>query len=414
MPVDLELANVAGAPRRLTVEELTPPGGRVLVVVPQPFYSDRGSPIALRQVVRGYLELDQEVDVVTFPLGENFEARGLRFFRAANPFRIRSVPVGFSIRKVLLDITLTLEMRKRLRSGSYTLVHALEESVFPAAWFAKAAGVPLLYDMHSRLSDGLRGVPGLRRGPLRRLALRLEHWLFRTAGTIVASKGLAAEVLDVHPTVKVFEWQFSGTLDEATGPTPSEIREDLDIPSGSPVVLYSGTFTRYQGIDLFLEAAAVATSRVPDATFLLVGSEPKEERAVRETVARLKLEEKVRIVPRQPRTTMHAWYAAADVLASPRISGENVPLKVFDYLAANRPIVATDIPTHRTVLDETTSLLAPPDSVEFGNAIARVLEEPELAERLREGAAGYARQHLGWSSFVETLQEIHKVATTPT
>jgi len=51
------------------------------------------------------VDLDQEVDVVTFPLGENFDATGLRFCRAANPFRIRSVPVGFSIRKILLDLS---------------------------------------------------------------------------------------------------------------------------------------------------------------------------------------------------------------------------------------------------------------------------------------------------------------------
>lgn len=394
-----------------TGAESVEPPPRVLVVIPQPFYSDRGSPIALRQVVDAYLDLGRDVDVVTFSLGEDFEHEGLRFFRAANPLCIRSVPIGFSLRKLLLDVTLTLELQSRLRTGSYELVHALEESAFPAVWLARARGLPVLYDMHSQLSEGLKRVPGLRRGPLRWLVRRLERWLVRNADTVVASKGLASEVRRIDPRARVFEWQFPGTLGAPSGPTPEEIRSGLDIAPESPIVLYSGSFAEYQGLDLLLDAAAVATTRVPDATFVLVGSAPEEESAVRKQLARLGIERRVRIVPRQPRSSIHAYFAAADLLVSPRTSGENVPLKVFDYLAADRPVVATDTPTHRTVLNDRNALLAAPDAAALGAAIARVIEEPELANRLRKGAAEYAHARLGWPAFVESLTDIHQVVT---
>jgi glycosyltransferase involved in cell wall biosynthesis len=385
-------------------------GDRVLIVVPQPFYSDRGSPIAIREVVRAHLDLGHLVDVLTFPVGEDFQADRLRFFRSANPFGIRDVPVGFSLRKVFLDLTLALELRRRLRGESYQLVHALEESAFPAVFLAKRAGVPVLYDMHSRLTEGLVRIPGMGRGPLRRAARRMEEWLFRTADVVVTSKGLADQVREIHPAAQLFEWHFSGSLGAASGAHQGSLRNSLEIPAAAPVVLYSGTFTEYQGIDLFLEAAALLDANALNPHFVLVGCEPGEAEAVRTMARTLEIEGKIRIVDRQPRSKIHAYFSMADVLVSPRISGDNVPLKIFDYLAADRPIVATDIPTHRTLLDERMAVLAAPNPVDLSDGIARVLQDSDLRERIRKGAREYARLHLGWSVFVDFLDQIHQAA----
>src|SRR5690606_24823090 len=89
----------------------------ILLIVPQPFYSDRGSPIAIREVISGYLDLGHHVDVVTFPLGRDVAGASLRFFRSGNPLRIRSVPIGFSLQKVALDVTLSFAVRERLRAA---------------------------------------------------------------------------------------------------------------------------------------------------------------------------------------------------------------------------------------------------------------------------------------------------------
>ena len=86
---------------------------RVLVVAPQPFYQDRGTPIALRQVLEALSGLGYQVDVLTFPVGQDIELPGVRIFRAGNPFRIRGVPVGLSARKLLLDLSLVAALRSR-------------------------------------------------------------------------------------------------------------------------------------------------------------------------------------------------------------------------------------------------------------------------------------------------------------
>ncbi len=378
---------------------------RILLIVPQPFYSDRGSPIAIREVISGYLDLGHRVDVVTFPLGQDVPAANLHFFRSGNPLRIHSVPIGFSLRKVALDVMLSFAVRERLRAAPYDLVHALEEAAFLAAYFAPRFGIPVIYDMHSRLTEGLRGVPGLGSRPMLRLGRASEEWLFRNVNVIVTSKGLAEQVRQCVPDATIFEWQFPGTL-RAAPDRPDDLRAELKVPPDAPVILYSGTFSEYQGIDLLMSSVPEVVRCVPSAVFVLVGAEPAEADAAASAAAELGVAEHVRIVPRQPRERMPPYLAIADVLVSPRSAGGNLPLKIFDYLNVGKPIVATDIATHRTLLDETNALLAPPRAEAFGEAVVNVLRDRELAERLRRGAIAYARERLGWSAFVGQLSQI--------
>jgi glycosyltransferase involved in cell wall biosynthesis len=81
---------------------------------------------------------------------------------------------------------------------------------------------------------------------------------------------------------------------------------------------------------------------------------------------------------------------------------------VFDYLAAGRAIVATDIPTHRTVLNEERAVLVPPIAKDLARGIVSLLRDPERADRLARAGRRYAEQHLGWSGFVESLGDLYE------
>src|SRR5699024_9774341 len=83
----------------------------------------------------------------------------------------------------------------------------------------------------------------------------------------------------------------------------------------------------------------------------------------------------LRVVKRQPRERIPAYLAMADVVVSPRAYGDNLPLKIFDYLSAGKPIVATDIPAHRSVLDEDRALLTGLWSPDLARGIVRLLQD---------------------------------------
>jgi glycosyltransferase involved in cell wall biosynthesis len=188
----------------------------------------------------------------------------------------------------------------------------------------------------------------------------------------------------------------------------NRLRESLEIEPRQKVVLYSGTFERYQGLTLLLKAVPEVLAREPEAVFVLVGVDGEHAAARIEKIAQTIPGHRLRLVHRQAREQIPAFFAMADVLVSPRVYGGNLPLKVFDYLAAGRPIVATDIPSHRSVLTDERAILVPPQAPAMAAAIVRVLQDHELARGMAERGKAFAVQRLAWGRFVESVAELYR------
>jgi glycosyltransferase involved in cell wall biosynthesis len=173
-------------------------------------------------------------------------------------------------------------------------------------------------------------------------------------------------------------------LADRSQPPPAEAVEALRRALGLgplPVVLYSGNFEAYQGVELLLEAMA----SVPEAQLVLMGGEPAEVERLRALARSLGLGERCVFAGKRPPLELPAFLAVADVLASPRVKGENTPFKIYTYLAAGKPIVATRIGTHTQLLDDATAFLVEPTPAALAagvkDALARKDEAHERAER---------------------------------
>lgn len=392
------------------------PGGeyianrRILVVAPQPFYQDRGTPIALRQVLQALSQLHYRVDLLTYPVGADIALPGLRIFRAGNPLGIRSVPIGLSVRKVTLDCWLVGALERRFERETYSCVHALEEAAWPALTWARRHRVPLLYDMQSSLPEQLGKYALARIPPIPATAAAAERWLLNRADMVVASLGLAHRVQRIAPATRVREWKFPSVPAEVDPAEASELRQRLGLQNGAPVVLYSGTFETYQGLADLVAAIPAVRSRVPGTRFVLVGADQASHGGLGSAAEAMVGDGILTILDRQPRSAMPAYLAMADVLVSPRAFGGNLPLKIFDYLAAGRPIVATDITTHRAVLTDQLAVLVQPRAAAIADGIVSLLLDATRRRALGVAARRYAVEHLGWNRFVQSVAEIYDEA----
>lgn len=99
---------------------------RVLLIAPQPFYESRGTPMNVLQICRVLTTAGYAVDLATYPVGEAVEMPGLRIRRAPRVPWITSVPIGFSKRKIVLDVSLALLVFWLLCRRRYHVVHAVE------------------------------------------------------------------------------------------------------------------------------------------------------------------------------------------------------------------------------------------------------------------------------------------------
>jgi glycosyltransferase involved in cell wall biosynthesis len=391
----------------LTAKQPCAAARRILVLAPQPFYEDRGTPIAVAHLLRALVQLGFEVDLLTFPVGRSLELPGVTVLRAKNWFGIKHVPIGLSFAKILLDLSLTSLLRQQIRRQQYASIHAVEESAFLAAIFARKRGAEIVYDMQSSLPEQLTRYGIFRPRPIRHLLDLCESWLLRQVDAVACSVGLEPHVRAIRPELPIHEWNFPSLRSQPSASDPLSLREDLEIPSSAPVVLYTGTFEPYQGIDLLLEAIPVVLGQVPDCVVVLVGASDaaEVERAKRALAAGLR--RRVRVLTRQPREWIPGYLEMADLLVSPRIQGANLPLKIFDYLAAGKPIVATAIETHRRVLDPQRAVLVPPDPQELAGEIIALLRDERRRRALAAAAEEYAEERLSWVGYLELVGEIH-------
>ena len=155
---------------------------------------------------------------------------------------------------------------------------------------------------------------------------------------------------------------------------------------GGTVVMYVGSLEPYQGIDLLLNAFARVVERTDRADLVIVGGAARDIHAYRGECHRLGIAGRVEFRGPRPIRELAAQLAEADVVVSPRLRGNNTPMKLYSYLHSGRALVATDLPTHTQVIDARVAMLAPPEPDAFASALLRVILDHELRSRL--GAAG--------------------------
>jgi glycosyltransferase involved in cell wall biosynthesis len=189
-------------------------------------------------------------------------------------------------------------------------------------------------------------------------------------------------------------------LDAEIGKAAARAR--VGLASDRPVALYAGRLTKEKGLDQLLALAALR----PQVSFVLVGSEG--EGAIEAAAA---AHPNVRIVPWQGPAELPFWLAAADLLLIPssrapleRFGNCVLPLKLFSYLAAGRPILAPFAPdTAELLADGGNASLVPPDRPQAAAAaLDRILGDAALAGRLAAAARASALE-LSWDRRAEKI-----------
>ncbi len=356
---------------------------RVLLLAPQPFYSERGTPISVENLIRVMSARGWQVDVLTYAQGSDLDLPGLTINRIPRIPGIPHVKPGFSMRKVICDAVMSVEAARLIRKNMYDLVHGLEEAVFIAAALRKLYGTPYVYDMDSLLSEQLIDqFPKL--GPVRDWLRYMEEVAVSDSLGVVAvceSLAQAAENMSERPIVARLEDRTQlGPLIEGA----DSLRDMTG--ANQTIALYVGNLESYQGIDLLLDGFAKAVARVSDLSLVIIGGSDQDLWKYRQRAFVLGIGSDVFFLGPRPIEHLRGYLEQADVLISPRISGRNTPMKIYSFLDAGVALLATRSPTHVQVLDDEIACLFDPDPVSLANALVGLHESPASRERLGQAA----------------------------
>jgi lipopolysaccharide/colanic/teichoic acid biosynthesis glycosyltransferase/glycosyltransferase involved in cell wall biosynthesis len=281
------------------------------------------------------------------------------------------------------------------------------------AWLAAArSSAPLVIDVRDDWPRAAIALGEMRPGPATALLGALAGFLHARAARLIAvTPGMKRQLEGRGVAAGRIALITNGADTERF--TPAAERNG----GGRFTVLYAGTHGLVHGMDVLLDAAARLRDR-DDIRFLLVGdgvAKPGLERRVAE--ARLtNVEFRPSVSPEQLVGLIHAADACVATTRAHEFSGETIPVKLFDYLACGRPVVAAVRGDAADVLRASGGgeVVAPGDGAALAEAIERLVADP--ARRAALAAAGppfveshYSRRALG-SRLVAVLEEAHHAA----
>lgn len=388
----------------------------ILMIAPQPFFEPRGTPISVYQRIAGLSKLGHKVDLVTYSIGSDAEFPGVRIYRTAKLPFIRELKVGPSWPKVPLDILLFFRALGMLLRNRYDVIHSHEEAGILSMPLAAIFRTRHLYDMHSSLPNQLVNFNFGNNRPTLGLFRWLEKRVINSCDAMITiGPDLEQHAKSINSSVP---HQMIENLPMLNKLTESEVQRlgQLRAQFGCDqklVIVYAGTFERYQGVDLLLESASVVCRQHPNVQFFLVGGKPDQVTSQKQQADGYGLEEQVIFTGTLPVEEANLYLQLADILVSPRVDGTSVPLKIYTYLQMGKPIMATDLPAHNLVLDEEHAVLVKPDLDSFVDGLNRLIADKSLRERLGKAGLDLAEEKYSLATYLAKLEKIYQTLEVP-
>lgn len=330
--------------------------------------TEKAHGVSIAHMCAAFSDLDKTVELVVPQRANNLTESIFEFYGVPRVFAVREIPSFDFLGRHLTNrffffLQRLLFMRAARTAGVRPGVVYTRD---PELAFAFRKSHVVVYEAH-RMPRGVAGA----------LTARLV-------------KGAHLVVCNSHGTAHALNrLGISHTIVAPNGFDPRLFKEDhfsrssLKLPEGF-LALYIGSEQSWKGIDVFRAAAA----HVPDVTFAVVGG--KEAKIIGNRVE----------VGKVPPRAVPDYLLSADVLVLPNTadSEESVsytsPIKLFEYLAAGKPIIASDLPSIREILSDETARFVPPGNArELAHAIQELQDNPDERARLAHAAARQAREY---------------------
>ena len=183
-----------------------------------------------------------------------------------------------------------------------------------------------------------------------------------------------------------------------------------------PVLLYIGTLADWQGLEVVIKALPKILEQ-HDIRLQIVGrGRSRQRKSLAKQIRKSGLEEHVIIQPAVPHHEIPALIAEADICIAPLgLNDRNVtqgacPIKVLEYMAAGRPLIASNMPIVRELVREDVDalLFSPNDSDDLARQVLALLNDVELSKRLAESASKHALTKFTWHESQRKLVKVYE------
>lgn len=347
------------------------------------------------------------------------EADGLMFHRTSGS---ASGPAGW---REWREINLFAQaIDQVVRDWQPDILHAHSPALcgHAALRVARRHGIPLVYEIRAFWEDAAVGNGTGSEGSLKyRLTRQLESHVVREADAIVTiCEGLREDLVARGTPEKKITVMPNGVDLTLFGQPPErdpvlarELGFEVD-GRPCPVIGFIGSFYDYEGLDVLIEAMPALIGRQPEARLLLVGGGPMEA-ALRTQAQASPVAEAIRFIGRVPHHEVDRYYALCDVMAYPRkrsrLTDLVTPLKPLEAMAQGKLVAASDVGGHRELVagGVTGTLFTPDDPAACAEALAGLLERPDLWDSYRKAGREHVELRHDWAANASRYQVVYQM-----
>jgi PEP-CTERM/exosortase A-associated glycosyltransferase len=285
--------------------------------------------------------------------------------------------------------------------------HSPALNALPALWAARAAGLPVAYEIRGFWEDAAVDHGTTTEGSLRYRATRgMETYAARRVDHVFTiCQGLKADLLGRGvPSERI------SVVPNAATPDPSSQRRQADAAladklglHGYTVLGFVGSFYAYEGLDLLIDSMPGLLSARSDLRLLLVGGGPCES-ALKAQVERLGLGEAVIFAGRVPHSHVARYYDLIDLLVYPRhpmrLTELVTPLKPLECMSQGRVLLASDVGGHRELITDRTTgyLFRAGDADDLQRRALEVLSSREEWPRIQAQGLAFVEHERNWAN----------------
>src|SRR5205823_3144006 len=185
----------------------------------------------------------------------------------------------------------------------------------------------------------------------------------------------------------------------------TESRRVFGLSPDQVVVVFVGKLAPWQGLETLIDGAK-HLAQIPKLQILIVGDGPVRQKIAERIVSR-QVERTVRLTGALPHDQIPTVLAAADLCVAPFSRARNdligiSPIKLFEYMAAGRPIVASDVAGVREIVKDAAMLVTPDSATDLAAVIAQLLSDPSRLDELGRRAAVNSRLN-SWGVRAKTI-----------
>jgi glycosyltransferase involved in cell wall biosynthesis len=190
------------------------------------------------------------------------------------------------------------------------------------------------------------------------------------------------------PKEKIYVFPSGGNISLFKPLDKIECRKILNLDVNKKYIGFVGNFYKYQGVDVLIESAKFVVKEMPQVMFLIIGDGEMKNEWMRK-VNDYGLDKYFIFTGIIPYEKMPVAIGSMDICIAPftKDAGERSPVKVFDYLACGKPVIAGDIDCLKDIFKENEILFFPVENYEkLAESIIYLLKNEDIAKKLGENA----------------------------